>query len=129
MLQQKVVLLQTIIAQRKPFLYIFVNIFFNNFKNALLLLPIRHCKLCGSGRCGRTLVGYKVQNGVVDLVSDGTDQRRFAAKCRPGDLLGVEHPQVFPAAAAPGHDDLVHPSALIQRADGGGDLPGGLKTL
>ena len=106
-----------------------MNIFFNIFKNALLFLPIRHRKLCGSGRCGSTLVGYKVQNGVVDLVSDGTDQWRFAAKCRPGDLLSVEHPQVFPAAAAPGYDDLVHLPALIQRADGCGDLPGSLKAL
>ena len=106
-----------------------MNIFFNIFKNALLFLPIRHRKLCGSGRCGSTLVGYKVQNGVVDLVSDGTDQWRFAAKCRPGDLLGIEHPQVFPAAAASGYDDLVYPPALIQRADGSGDLPGSLKAL
>ena len=106
-----------------------MNIFFNIFKNALLFLPIRHRKLCGSGRCGSTLVGYKVQNGVVDLVSDGTDQWRFAAKCCPSNLLSVEHPQVFPAAAAPGYDDLVYPPALIQRADGGGDLPGSLKAL
>ena len=35
---------------------IFVNIFFNIFKNALLFLPIRHRKLCGSGRCGSCLL-------------------------------------------------------------------------
>ena len=120
---------QTIIAQRKPFLYIFVNIFFSIFKNAPLFLPIRHCKLCGSRRCGCTLVGYKIQKSVVDLVPDGTDQRRFTAKCCAGDLLGVEYPQVLPAAAATGHNDLIYPPALIQRADGCGDLPGSFKAL
>ena len=62
-------------------------------------------------------------------MADRADQWRFAAKCRPGDFLGVEHPQVFPAATAPGHNDLVCLPTLIQRTDSCGDLPGSPKAL
>ena len=62
-------------------------------------------------------------------MSNSTDKRHFAAVSCPGDDLGVEDPEVFPAAAAPGYDNLVHLPALIQRADGCGDLPGSLKAL
>ena len=38
---------------------------------------------------------------------NSTDKRHFAAVSCPGDDLGVEDPEVFPAAAAPGYDNFV----------------------
>ena len=62
-------------------------------------------------------------------MSDGTDEGRFAAVSCPGNDLRVEDPEVFPTAAATGHNDGVHFPAFIQPIDGGSDLFGGFKAL
>ena len=62
-------------------------------------------------------------------MSDGTDEGRFAAVSCPGNDLRVEDPEVFPTAAATGHNDGVHFPAFIQPVYGGSNLFGGFKTL
>ena len=47
-------------------------------------------------------------------MADRADQWFFAAVGCPCDHFSIEHPQIFPAAAAAGHDDLVHLFALVQ---------------
>ena len=93
------------------------------------LCAVGHRQLCRCRRSRCTAVRHEIQNGKVDLVSDGADERHSAAVRRPGDDLGIEDPEVFPAAAAPGHDDLVHFPAPVQPPDGVGDLLRGLKAL
>ena len=51
-------------------------------------------------------------------MADGTDEGRFAAIRRPGNDLRIEDPEVFPAAAAAGYDDLIDLSAFVQPVDG-----------
>ena len=60
---------------------------------------------------------------------DGADERHFAAVSCPGDDLGVEDPEVFSAAAAPGYDDFVCPAAFVQLSNGICDLLRRFKAL
>ena len=62
-------------------------------------------------------------------MADRADQWFFTAVGRPCDHFSIEHPQIFPAAAAAGHDDLVHLFALVQLPDRICDLLCGLKAL
>ena len=94
-----------------------------------MLGAVRHGQLCGGRGRRRALVGHEVQDRIVDLVANGADERLFAAEGCPGDHLRVEHPQVFPAAAAARHNDLVHIFALVQPADGVRHLLGRFKAL
>jgi len=62
-------------------------------------------------------------------MADGADEGRFAAVGCPRDPLRIEDPEIFPAAAAPRHDDLIDSAALVEPVDGRGDLIRRLKAL
>jgi hypothetical protein len=86
-------------------------------------------QLGGRGGRRRTLIGGKVGDREVCLMTDAADHRQRTGADRPRHSLVVESPEVFDAAATPTDDQHFALPTLAGVANGFGDLCGGAVTL
>ena len=73
----------------------------------LEIAAIRHQSFGGGGGRRGAHVGGELGQGHVDLVADGGHHRQLRMEDRPRQMLVVERPQVFQAAATAGDQDRI----------------------
>ena len=86
------------------------------------LRPISQNEFHGSRRCGSAQIGDKVDDRIVNLMTNGRDDRDTRGHDGPRHDLFVECPEVFERPSPASHDQHVEATKFIQFRDCLGDL-------